>query len=407
MFSLNGSQFGNLRYGGVELVVSELVRGLDEVGEKIYLFAPKTSSLDHGIHIPTLESHTWVEKNGQRKVGSKPEELEAHYEKSLDHLLSNPVDIIQNHIFLPDSKSYDLVKDKLDIPILTTIHGPVNQSMPQRYETWKKLQDEGYPVYFNALTQTHKDMVEFQTGIRVDDVVNNSVPLELYDYNSVGGNYLFWIGRINESKGPDLAARISKKAGIPLVIAGEVQSSERDFYHNNLEPHLTKISKAESNFLSSDEPLDVDLLDEEIVDFTRQLDVNKNPLSDGDVYFIGPVNTEQKNKLFGHALATLMPNRWEEPFGLVIPESYATGTPIIGSKKGSLQELISPGKTGALVDAMTEEQMVAGFIESLEDVHSLNRYDCRLEAEDKYSRQSMVANYQELYASILNGGYGR
>ena len=147
-------------------------------------------------------------------------------------------------------------------------------------------------------------------------VVPNGVPLDIYDFAAETGvdAPLVFLGRIEEIKGPHLAIEVARRAQIPLIIAGNVPTEHEGFFREKIEPHI-----------------------------------------DGDsVRYVGPVDDAQKNVLLGRAHALLMPILWEEPFGIVMAEAMACGTPVIGFRRGAVPEVVDHGVTGFVVDHVDE-----------------------------------------------------
>ena len=171
-------------------------------------------------------------------------------------------------------------------------------------------------------------------------------------------NYLAYLGRLNYEKGIDLAVKISKLTGIKLKIAGVVRESEKDS----------------------------DILFEEKV----------KPFLGEDIEFIGPIEDSQKSDFLGNAKALLVPNRWEEPFGLVMAESLAAGTPVIGSNRGSIPEIIKSGYNGFVCNSL-EEMCIA-----VSRLGELNYDNCRKSALKNYSKDIFIDSVLEMYHKALD-----
>jgi glycosyltransferase involved in cell wall biosynthesis len=143
-------------------------------------------------------------------------------------------------------------------------------------------------------------------------------------------------------------------------------------------------------------------------------------VSGGEILFIGPVNNYQKSVLFGNASGLLQPNRWDEPFGLVMAEALATGTPVIGTHAGSIPELIKDGETGYIIEPewinkvdtdgtvkgdierkFNDKLMVGDLISAVEGLGKINPEDCRRDAVERFSQEVMGKKYLEFYGKIL------
>jgi glycosyltransferase involved in cell wall biosynthesis len=150
--------------------------------------------------------------------------------------------------------------------------------------------------------------------VRWAGTVYHGLPLELHPYSPTGGNYLAFLGRIAPEKRPDLAVAVARRAGIPLRIAAKVDAADRAYFERDIRPLL-------------DDPL---------------------------VEFIGEIGDAEKPAFLGGAMALVFPIDWPEPFGLVMVEATACGTPVIARSCGSVPEVIAPGRTGFVVDTVDE-----------------------------------------------------
>jgi glycosyltransferase involved in cell wall biosynthesis len=166
--------------------------------------------------------------------------------------------------------------------------------------------------------------------------------------------YLAYIGRLNFDKGVDIAVNISRITGIPLKIAGVVRPHEPGAY----------------------------LLFEQAV----------KPFLGKSIEFIGPIDDAQKTEFLGNALALLMPNRWREPFGIVMAEALAAGTPIIGSSLGSIPEVVEDGATGYVCNSL--EQMC----EAVFKVHAIDRQICREAALSRFSQTVYMQSILDMFS---------
>ena len=183
--------------------------------------------------------------------------------------------------------------------------------------------------------------------------VYNGVPLDTYTFQpEVGENApLVFLGRIAPIKGTHTAVEVARRSGRPLVIAGNVPDDQQDFFQDQIEPHL----------------------------------------DGGRIQYVGPVDDEQKNELLGRAVAFLMPIEWEEPFGIVMAEAMACGTPVIGTRRGSVPEVVEHKTTGFVCDS------VEAMVNAVSRVDTINRADCRSRCEQMFSQTAVVDGYVDLY----------
>lgn len=168
---------------------------------------------------------------------------------------------------------------------------------------------------------------------------------------------LMFLGRIEDIKGPDIAIEVARQSGRRLIIAGNIPVGKEDFYDKKIRPHL-----------------------------------------DSRIEYVGAVNDQQKNDLLGKALALLMPIQWNEPFGIVMAEAMACGTPVIGFSRGSVPEVVDGGVTGYVCH--TTEEMAA----HVEDCKALSRADVRKKAENRFSNARISADYLSLYRQLTPKG---
>jgi glycosyltransferase involved in cell wall biosynthesis len=190
-------------------------------------------------------------------------------------------------------------------------------------------------------------------------VIPNGVPLGTYDFRPTiaPDAPLVFLGRIEEIKGPHLAIEAARRTGLPLVIAGNVPTEYRNWFEANVAPHIDDLR----------------------------------------VHYVGPVDDLQKNALLGSARAFLMPILWEEPFGIVMAEAMACGTPVIGFRRGAVPEVVSERETGFVVANI--EQMV----DAIRAVGDIDRATVRGRCEADFSADVVAGRYEEIYRSLLRG----
>ena len=185
------------------------------------------------------------------------------------------------------------------------------------------------------------------------DVVYNAVPTDRFQFAAgVSPDApLVFLGRVEAIKGPDLAIEIARRSRRRLIIAGNVPDEHRAFFNQCVAPHL----------------------------------------DDRQVQYIGPVDDLQKVALLGDAAALLMPIRWPEPFGIVMAEALACGTPVLGLAAGSVPEVVRQGVTGFV------EADVDGLVDAVSRIQTLDRHDCRRDAEERFSVDALVRGYEAVY----------
>jgi glycosyltransferase involved in cell wall biosynthesis len=195
-------------------------------------------------------------------------------------------------------------------------------------------------------------------------------------------SYLFTIGRVTRDKGQDKAIELAKKTGSKLIIAGCVQNKVADREY----------------FASLKNSIDLSVeVGKYPVDNNYYTGVIK-PLLDSDkqIIYIGEISSEHKKQWYRHARATVFPIQWGEPFGLVLIESMACGTPVIAFNKGAVPEIIVDGKTGFVVDSMHD------MIETVGRIDSIAPGECRRHVRNNFSIKKMAYNYSEIYHRIID-----
>jgi glycosyltransferase involved in cell wall biosynthesis len=193
--------------------------------------------------------------------------------------------------------------------------------------------------------------------------VYNGIDLDTYQFYPQPSDppYLAFLGRISPEKGTHLAIEIARRSGWHLKIAGKVDRVDVEYFEQVVRPQI-----------------------------------------DGQqIEYLGEANHQQKNALMGNAVATLFPVTWREPFGLVMIESMASGTPVIALKRGSAPEVIEHGKTGFLCDGVED------CVTALEHIKRIDRADCRSHVAQRFSIKQMVDGYEEAYRNVLAERFAR
>lgn len=263
----------------------------------------------------------------------------------ISHLMERASEftVIHNHFdFLPLTYSR-LIKT----PVITTIHGFSSQQIVPVYKKYNP-----HSFYVSISDSDRHPELEYL------DTVYNGIDEQLFQPGQGQGDYLLYFGRIHPHKGAYEAIRIAIQANKPLILCGLIQ--DEAYFREKVAPYL----------------------------------------NDSSIVYKGNVGPEQRNELFGNALALLHPISFEEPFGLSVVESMMCGTPVIAFKRGSMKELIVPGKTGFLVN--TIEEAVA----AVSNIKRIDRHECRQHALANFSSQVMARRYMQLYEKITRRSNG-
>ncbi len=318
-------------YGGIEWIVALLADGLAEAGYDVTLFA-------------SGDSHTKAKLVSVFDVAPSAEIGRSEVE--IKHALTcferaDEFDIINDHSGPPAALIGGLVKT----PIVHTVHGPLDGEAGELYESVAKV------VPSTGLISITLNQRRLHPSLPWIANIPNALDFSVYPVQPHRGDYLLFLGRFNTDKGAHRAVAVAMEAGLPLKLAGKVREpNEEAYFKEFIEPHLRP----------------------------------------GEIEYLGEVNHGQKVELLQNARATLFPIEWEEPFGLVMIESMACGTPVIATRFGSVPEVIEHGRTGIIVDDY--RSMAA----ALEDADQLDPLELRRLAEERFSSQRMVADYVEV-----------
>jgi glycosyltransferase involved in cell wall biosynthesis len=266
------------------------------------------------------------------------------------------------------------------VPIVMTLHVPAEDS--GSFKRWNGSLVPSAPAYFVPISEYQRK--EHRGLVNAQHVIHHGIHVQDYPFKkkALKNGYLFSIGRITSDKGQDKAIAIAKKTGSRLILAGNVQNKDKD------RAFFKRIKKS------------IDLITDAGT-FTNARDyyqkIMKPILDSGkQIIYIGEVHSAQKKMWYKHARATLFPIQWGEPFGLVLIESMACGTPVVAFNKGSVPEIVVHGKTGFVVDSERE------MAEAVKKAHLLDPRDCRKHVQDHFSTASMAGKYSALYQGIVD-----
>ena len=327
------------KYGGIERVVGILCDELVAQGHEVTLYASGDSHTDAKL-IPVCPRALRFENESPFR-----DYISATYMKMMIEVLQDldQYDVAHFHTGFHHLPTFHPHRDKS----LTTVHMPMHLG-PGAGPILDAFAHMPY-VGISA------DQVSGWPAMNWQAVVHHGIPADLYRTGPGDGDYLLFVGRIAPSKRPDRAIEIARAAGMRLKIAAKVDDVFADYYRETVEPHV-----------------------------------------DGDrVQFLGEVADAEKQELYGRATALLFPIDWREPFGLVMIEAMACGTPVIATDMGSVPEVITNGLTGFRVGD------VAGAVAAIGPARQLDRAAIRAEFDRRFTSGRMAREYVEVYERML------
>jgi glycosyltransferase involved in cell wall biosynthesis len=325
-------------YGGVESVVSTLTEALVRRGHAVTLFCAP-GSVSRANVVTLLEQ-------------SHPDEIERslyevdHVGQAFDQI--DPASNIDRFDVVHDHCGFTglAMANRIDTPLVHTVHGAFTAETAAFYGR------HGHKGTLVGISRAQLASAPPELG--PIDSIPNPIDLRAWPLQERKGDYLLWIGRITPEKGPHRAIAAARAADVPLVLAGIVQPGKQAFFDRELAPHI-----------------------------------------DGNnVRFVGEVGGTAKRALFARARGLLMPIRWDEPFGMVMVEALACGTPVIAFPEGAARELVVDGKTGFLVDS---ERAMADAIGRLPRIDAR---DCRTWVSQHCDVEVVAAAYEGTYRSV-------
>lgn len=319
-------------YGGIEYVVEALALALQDAGHDVVLAAAGDSTCP----VPRLAGFP---PSDPAALGQTLIELR-HVTRAYAEM--GDVDIIHDHTLIGPH----LVDRPAGVPVVTTAHGPFT---PAILEVFGSLPRD---VSVVAISR-HQASTAF--GVRLARVIHHGIDPATVPFGAGADGYCCFLGRMSPDKGITTAIEIAHRAGVPLRIAAKMQEpAEWEYFETVVRPLLG----------SADE-------------------------------FLGELTRPQKTQLLGGAMALLNPIAWDEPFGLVMIEALAAGTPVIATPRGSVPEIVDDGVTGFLGGT------VAALTGALMRVAELDRTVCRRVVEERFSAQRMAADHLALYGELL------
>jgi glycosyltransferase involved in cell wall biosynthesis len=333
-------------YGGTERVVSLVTEELVGRGHDVTLFASGDSTTSARL-IPTIDTALWRTTEVRDPLIYWAITAGLAYGAASD----GRFDVVHSHLDFHGFTGASLVAT----PTVTTLHGRLDlPDLPRLYGRFPDM-----PVI--SISDNQREPLP---QARWAGTVYNAVDTEHLHFNPRGGSYLAWLGRITPEKGLDRAIQIARQAGLPLKVGARMPL--RDLSDPNTR-----------------------------ADWEYYTDCVKPMLVQAGVEHGGEVGDEDKSEFLGNALALLNPIDWPEPFGLVMAEALACGTPVVARRRGSVPEVVTDGVTGLIGETDDDLGSLCRRVDRIE------RAACRREAVRRFSPRAMVDSYEAIYREVL------
>ncbi len=331
----------------IALAVSE---GLAKRGHEVYFYAPEGSR----VNVTTVVSDNLraLKQDGGEILKGEfvgPVEVAKIFGLWDQYLIAQmfqaaakgAYDILHIH---PVDRALPLALSHLSIPVVYTLHDPI-YSWRRDIDRMFASPNQHYISISNAQRKPAPDLNYLAT-------IYNGIDLSSFPFSEKHDDYLLFVGRLHPEKGVAEAVEIARRTGQKLIIAGP--PVEGEYWEKKIAPYLG-----------------------------------------GNIEYIGHVPKPNLYKYYGRAKATLVPIQWEEPFGLVMTESMACGTPVIAFRRGSVPEVVRDGATGFIVDTIEE------MVKKVYDIKSIDRRVCRGHVEKNFSVERMVSDYEKAFLQLV------
>jgi glycosyltransferase involved in cell wall biosynthesis len=328
-----------ITYGGTERIVSYLTEELVREGHDVTLFA-SGDSVTKAKLIAANERSLRLDPTCIDRVAHQVVQLEQVF------YLARQFDIVHFHIdyfHFPLSRREKLCH-------VTTLHGRLD--IPDLVPLYREFHE--MPVV--SISDSQRAPLPWANW---QATVYHGLPPDLYAFREEPGHYLAFLGRISPEKGVDEAIAIAKSVDIPLKIAAKVDTTDQSYFEQHVRP----------------------MLNHSLIEY------------------IGEIGGDQKSDFLSNAYCLLFPIDWPEPFGLVMIEAMACGTPVIAYRRGSVPEVMRDGKTGFVVDGLEEAT------KALRSLNSISRKGCRLVFEQHFLASRMANDYLQVYQQLLAGSF--
>ena len=322
-------------YGGTERVIYNLAEDLVDLGQDVTLFASGDSNTRAKL-VAVVDRSLRLDPNSQDFIAPHVLMVEKVFQER------NNFDLIHFHI---DHFQLPLIR-RYGIVALSTFHGRLD--VPDIVQLYSEFRD----LSFSSISNSQRTPLSW---LKWQGTVYHGLKKDVFRPTFVPGNYLAFLGRISPEKGVEDAIEIARGSGMKLKIAAKVDDADKDYFESKIQPLLRH----------------------------------------AEVEYIGEITEPEKNEFLGNAYATLFPVRWPEPFGLVMIESMACGTPVIAFRNGSVPEVMSD-RSGYIVNSVAEA------VRAVERLRTFDRSGCRQYFEERFLSTRMTREYLEIYERLID-----
>lgn len=325
-------------YGGTERIVSYVTEELVRLGHDVTLFASgdsRTAARLEAICPQALRLNTGIFNRDAPMIMLQERAMGA----------AGDFDVIHSHL---DFLGFPLARRNA-VPVVTTLHGRLD--LPELEPVFREYAEMPL-VSISDAQRIPLPQANWHATI------HHGLPRDLYSFHPQSEGYLAFLGRIAPEKRPDHAIALAKRTGLPLRIAAKVDPADEQYYRREIEPLL-------------DHPL---------------------------IEFLGEISDAEKNDFVGNALALVCPYDWPEPFGLVLIEALACGTPVLAYRRGSIPEVIDHEVTGFVCETLTEMSEAVGRLPLID------RRRCRSAFEERFTADRMARDYVAQYERLIAQG---
>jgi glycosyltransferase involved in cell wall biosynthesis len=323
------------RYGGIEWVVSILADGLVDRGHDVTLFAAGDSQTR--AHLVTC-----YDEPPSMRIGLSMPDL--HHALTC-YAQAEQYDVINDH----SGPLAGALGAAARVPVCHTVHGPLTGEPGDVYSLIGRVSPN---VGLISISDSQRTPLPDLNWLAT---CHNAIAIDHYPCEAGNDGYLLFLGRMSPDKGAHHAVRLAREVGMPMVLAGKMHDiAEREHFDAEVRPYLSD-----------------------------------------DIRYVGEVSHDEKVRLLQRAALTVFPIQWPEPFGLVMVESMACGTPVIATRYGAVAEVIEQGRSGVIVDSFE------GLAPAVEQAMTLQAGECRASATERFSPERMVRDYEDAYQRLI------